>query len=99
MVLSDSTLGDWVGGVHDLLDPLMDKLREHVFAAKNLHADDTPLKVLAPGTGKTKTARLWVYAPSVHSWISLLVVQRRPVSNQPSWLLDNAGVSVRKDSG
>jgi len=62
VVLSDSTLGDWVGGVHDLLDPLMAKLREHVFAAKKLHADDTPIKVLAPGTGKTKTARLWVYA-------------------------------------
>jgi len=62
VLLSDSTLGDWVGGVHDLLDPLMTKLCEHVFAAKKLHADDTPIKVLAPGTGKTKTARLWVYA-------------------------------------
>lgn len=53
VVLSDSTLGDWVGGVHDLLDPLMDKHREHVFAAKKLPADDTPIQVLAPGTGKT----------------------------------------------
>lgn len=26
-----------------------------------LHADDTPVKVLAPGNGKTKTGRLWVY--------------------------------------
>ena len=26
-----------------------------------IHADDTPVDVLAPGTGKTKTGRLWVY--------------------------------------
>jgi len=24
--------------------------------------DDTPVPVLAPGAGKTKTGRLWVYA-------------------------------------
>lgn len=60
--LSDSTLGDWVGGVHHLLEPLIGALRTHVFAAQKLHADDTPVQVLAPGTGKTKTGRLWVYA-------------------------------------
>jgi len=26
-----------------------------------LHVDDTPVPVLAPGTGKTKTGRLWTY--------------------------------------
>jgi hypothetical protein len=30
-------------------------------AATKLHADDTPVLVLAPGAGKTKTGRLWVY--------------------------------------
>src|SRR3546814_17586555 len=30
-------------------------------AAPRLHADDTPVPVLAPGMGKTKTGRLWVY--------------------------------------
>lgn len=60
--LSESTVGDWVGGVHELLRPLLDALRRHVFAADKLHADDTPIKVLAPGTGKTREARLWVYA-------------------------------------
>ena len=30
-------------------------------AAEKLHVDDTPVPVLAPGTGKTKTGRLWVY--------------------------------------
>ena len=60
--ISDSTMGDWVGGVHELLAPLMQELHKYVFAADKLHADDTPIRVLAPGTGKTKTARMWVYA-------------------------------------
>ena len=30
-------------------------------AADKLHGDDTPVPVLAPGTGKTKTGRLWTY--------------------------------------
>lgn len=30
-------------------------------AATKLHAGDTPVPVLAPGNGKTKTGRLWVY--------------------------------------
>src|SRR5947207_11790269 len=30
-------------------------------SATKLHADDTPVPVLAPGNGKTKTGRLWTY--------------------------------------
>ena len=59
--LSESTVGDVVGGAHQLLRPLMDALQRYVFAAPKLHADDTPIDVLAPGNGKTKQGRLWVY--------------------------------------
>ena len=59
--LSDSTLGDWVGACHQLLRPLIDALHQHVFSADKLHTDDTPIAVLAPGTGKTRQARLWTY--------------------------------------
>ncbi len=44
-----------------LLAPLTEALRKHVFAAEVVHADDTPIPVLAPGNGKTKTGRLWTY--------------------------------------
>ena len=37
------------------------RLRKHVLAATKIHADDTPVPVLAPGNGKTKTGRLWTY--------------------------------------
>jgi transposase len=59
--LDRSTLADWVGASSYLLAPLLDQVRKHVLAATKLHADDTPVPVLAPGMGKTKTARLWTY--------------------------------------
>jgi transposase len=59
--LERSTLADWVGGASRLLSPLVDALSRYVMAADKLHADDTPVPVLAPGQGKTKTGRLWTY--------------------------------------
>jgi len=59
--LERSTLADWVGGCSRLLAPLVEALRRYVMAAGKLHGDDTPVPVLAPGQGKTKTGRLWTY--------------------------------------
>jgi hypothetical protein len=59
--LDRSLLANWVGACHTLLRPLVDAVRRHVFAADKLHADDTPIPVLAPGNGSTRTARLWTY--------------------------------------
>jgi hypothetical protein len=39
----------------------VDALHRYVIAAGKVHADDTPVPVLAPGQGKTKTGRLWTY--------------------------------------
>ncbi len=59
--LDRSTLAGWVGASAALLDPLVQAVRHHVFAGTRLHADDTPVPVLAPGHGRTKTGRLWTY--------------------------------------
>jgi transposase len=59
--LDRSTLADWGGAANALLDPLLGVLEDYVMAAQKLHADDTPIPVLAPGTGKTKSGRLWAY--------------------------------------
>src|SRR5579863_272213 len=59
--ISRSTLAGWVGAASDLLSPLVDAIGKHVFAGRKLHADDTPMPVLAPGNGKTKTGRIWTY--------------------------------------
>jgi transposase len=56
-----STLAGWVGAASDLLGPLVDAIQKHVLAGRKLHADDTPMPVLSPGNGKTKTGRMWTY--------------------------------------
>ena len=61
MDIERSTLADWVGQCNALLRPLVKVLRNHVLAVYKLHADDTPIPVLAPGQGQTKTGRLWTY--------------------------------------
>ena len=59
--LDRSTMAEWVGGCARLLDPLTEALGRYVMAAQKLHADDTPVPVLDPGRGRTKTGRLWTY--------------------------------------
>ena len=59
--LERSTLADWVGATSELLKPLNEALRQYVMSGRKLHADDTPVPVLAPGNGKTKLGRLWTY--------------------------------------
>jgi transposase len=63
-----STLAGWVGGACWWLEPLQARLAAHVFASAKLFADDTPLPVLDPGRGRTKTGRLWVYARDDRPW-------------------------------
>ena len=63
-----STLANWVGGACWWLEPLQAKLAEHVFASPKLFADNTPIPVLDPGRGRTKTGRLWVYARDDRPW-------------------------------
>ena len=57
--LDVSTLADWVGASAATLVPLVEAIRDHVFAAERIHADDTTVPVL--DTGRTRTGRLWAY--------------------------------------
>jgi len=66
--LDRSTMAEWVGGCSRLLEPLVETLRRHVMSAAKLHTDDTPVPVLAPGRGKTKTGRLWTYVRDDRPW-------------------------------
>ena len=52
----------------DLLEVLAEAVGRHVMAGAAIHADDTPVNVLAPGTGRTKTGRLWVYLRDERDW-------------------------------
>jgi len=59
--LDPATTGRWMGACGVLITPLVEALRRYVVAPGKVHSDDTPMPVLAPGNGKTKTGRLWVY--------------------------------------
>jgi transposase len=59
--LDRSILARWIGEAAALLAPVAEVLRRYVLDTEKLHGDDTPVPVLAPGTGKTKTGRYWTY--------------------------------------
>lgn len=59
--LERATLAAWVRESSRLLQPLSDALGRYVRQADKIHTDDTPVPVLEPGRGKTRTGRLWTY--------------------------------------
>jgi len=56
-----STTSDWAGKVGVALQPLADRMAELLRLRPTLHADETPVRQLDPGQGKTKRAYLWAY--------------------------------------
>lgn len=77
--LATSTLADWVGVWGVRLQPLVDALREALLARPVLHADETPIQVLRPDTGKkAHRAYLWAYAPGVFEDLKAVVYDFAP---------------------
>jgi transposase len=67
--LDRSTMSDWVGRATALLEPLADVIGRMVRQGAAIFADDTPVKMQAPGNKKTKTARVWTYVRDERSWV------------------------------
>ena len=61
-------MANWVGGAVLVAGAAAGAPCRHVFASQKLFADDTPIPVLDPGRGRTKTGRLWVYARDDRPW-------------------------------
>ncbi|MEM5383369.1 IS66 family transposase [Paraburkholderia phymatum] len=59
--LDRASMARWVGQCEELCRLLTEALRRYTMSTTKLHADDTPIPVLAPGNKKTRTGRLWVY--------------------------------------
>lgn len=79
--LSRSTMAEWVGVCGVRLQPLVDALRAEVLAQPVLHADETPVQVLQPGSKSTHRGYLWAYAPGVFQNLRAVVYElyRRPI--------------------
>lgn len=59
LALSRNTMVRWVAMMGNRLRPLHEALNQYVLQAGKVHTDDTPVRVLEPGNGKTRTGRLW----------------------------------------
>ncbi len=62
------TLADWVGHGAWWLRPLATAIGTHAMAQGVIWTDDTPIRVLAPGRGRTRLGRFWVYAFDPRPW-------------------------------
>ena len=62
--IARSSMASWIGTCGVRLEPLVQALREYLLSQSVLHGDETPIKLLAPGTGKTHTAYAWVWRSS-----------------------------------
>lgn len=58
--ISRGTLANWVGRGIAALAPITNRMRANALTSSRLFVDETTVKVLAPGTGKTKTGYMWV---------------------------------------
>lgn len=73
MGLSRSTLAQWVGACGVELQPLVDALKAEMLSRSELHADETPVRMLKPGLGKTHRAYLWSYGTTVYDELRAVV--------------------------
>ena len=78
LVIARSTLAQWVGNCGVQLQPLVDALRDAVLAQHVIHADETPVSMLAPGEKKTHCAYVWAYATSQFSDVAAVVYDFSP---------------------
>lgn len=68
IAIERASLADWVGRAAWWVTPLAELIGAYILAAPIIHTDDTPIAVLAPGNGKTRTGRLWAYVVDERPW-------------------------------
>jgi transposase len=73
LAIPRSTLAAWVGACGVRLAPLVDALRAAMLGRSVLHADETPVAMLAPGKGKTHRAYLWSYGTTEYDPLQAVV--------------------------
>lgn len=61
MTIRRSTLCGWQASLATLAGPLVERMKYLILQSKVVHTDDTSIKMLAPGTGQTRTAKFWPY--------------------------------------
>ncbi|MDF5774808.1 IS66 family transposase [Pseudomonas syringae] len=78
LAIPRSTLAQWVGMTGVQLQPLVNALRDVVLGQQIIHADETPVQMLAPGSKKTHRSYVWAYATSQFSDLAAVVYDFSP---------------------
>src|SRR6195952_1470859 len=78
LAIPRSTLAQWVGQTGVQLQPLVDAMREVVLAQRVVHADETPVQMLAPGQKKTHRAYVWAYCTTPFTAVKAVVYDFSP---------------------
>lgn len=68
ITIDRSTLASWVGYAAAELKPLWRLMRDDLLASTRLFVDETPVPVLDPGRGRTKTGYFWTIARDDRPW-------------------------------
>ena len=100
VALSRATLASWLGQAEHWLSVLAGACKETLLQGHILHADETPLPVLNPGSGKTDRAYLWVYrsqADVVHPVVVFDYARNRKGEHCQRFLGDWRGILQTDD--
>jgi transposase len=95
-----ATLAQWVGQCGVTLQPLVDALKAEMLTYPVLHADETPVALLNPGSGKTDRAYLWSYSIGAHHPVKAVIydfAESRAGSHARDYLGDWRGTLVCDD--
>jgi hypothetical protein len=68
IAIDRSTLASWVGYAAAEVKPLWRLLRDDLLGSAKLFVDETPVPVLDPGRGRTKTGYFWAIARDDRPW-------------------------------
>jgi len=100
-LIARSSMAGWVGQCGVRLLPLAQAMGKHLLAQGVLHGDETPVKLLQPGLGKTHQAYVWAWRSSDLCTTQKAVVfdfaRDRSAQNAKRRLQDYAGTLVVDD--
>lgn len=93
LAIPRSTLCQWIARCVELLLPIYEAMRRDVLESTVLFSDDTPVRLLVPGLGKTRQARVWSYCGDLfHRQIVSEFTTSREQKHPQAFLLNFEGV-------
>jgi transposase len=95
LVIDRSTQCRWMIRLAKELTPLTDLMRSLALESPVVQADETPVKMLAPGQGKTSTTYLWaVLGDRQHPYTTFSFTENRSRAGPAEFFADFEGILV-----